>query len=58
MQRACENAAKIAVSSMITPKVDKVYWPGFEHHPNHAIAAKQMRDFGAMVSSLCMEMIM
>ena len=50
MQRACENAARIARFLHDHPKVDKVYWPGFEHHPNHAIAAKQMRDFGAMVS--------
>jgi cystathionine gamma-lyase len=32
------------------PKVDKVYWPGFETHPNHAIAKKQMRDFGGILS--------
>ena len=50
MQRACENAARIARFRHDHPNVDKVYWPGFEHHPNHAIAAKQMRDFGAMVS--------
>jgi cystathionine beta-lyase/cystathionine gamma-synthase len=30
--------------------VDKVYWPGFEDHPNHEIAKKQMRDFGGMIS--------
>ena len=40
MQRACENAARIARFLHDHPKVDKVYWPGFEHHPNHAIAAK------------------
>jgi len=27
-----------------------VYWPGFEDHPNHAIARRQMRDFGGMLS--------
>ena len=32
------------------PKVGKVYWPGFEDHPNHAIAKKQMRGFGGMLS--------
>jgi cystathionine beta-lyase len=32
------------------PKVAKVFWPGFENHPNHAIAKKQMRMFGGMVS--------
>jgi cystathionine beta-lyase/cystathionine gamma-synthase len=30
--------------------VEKVYWPGFENHTGHAIAKKQMRMFGAMVS--------
>src|SRR5690606_4439032 len=32
------------------PKVAKIYWPGFEDHPGHAVARKQMRDFGGMVS--------
>ncbi|MBL7825822.1 MAG: cystathionine gamma-synthase [Saprospiraceae bacterium] len=50
VQRACENAAVIAQYLAKHPKVDKVYWPGFESHPNHAVAAKQMRMFGAMVS--------
>ncbi|MFM7729944.1 MAG: PLP-dependent transferase, partial [Flavobacteriales bacterium] len=31
-------------------KVGKVYWPGFEDHPNHAVAKRQMRDFGGMIS--------
>jgi cystathionine beta-lyase/cystathionine gamma-synthase len=31
-------------------RVGKVYWPGFEDHPNHAIAKKQMRGFGGMIS--------
>lgn len=50
VQRACENAEKIARYLLAHPKVGKVYWPGFENHPNHAIAQKQMRGFGAMVS--------
>ncbi len=50
VQRACENAEKIAHYLAAHPKVSQVYWPGFEHHPNHAIAKKQMRMFGAMVS--------
>ncbi len=50
VQRACENAAVIAQHLAAHPKVAKVYWPGFEQHPNHAIAKKQMRMFGAMVS--------
>src|SRR5690606_36213085 len=32
------------------PKVEKVFWPGFDSHPNHHVAAKQMRDFGGMIS--------
>ena len=50
VQRHCENGAKIAHWLVKHPKVDKVYWPGFESHPNHAIAKKQMRDFGGMIS--------
>jgi cystathionine beta-lyase/cystathionine gamma-synthase len=50
VQRACENAATIAAFLAAHPKVGKVFWPGFENHPNHAIAKKQMRMFGAMVS--------
>lgn len=50
VQRSCENAAAIAEHLAAHPKVAKVYWPGFAHHPNHAVAKKQMRMFGAMVS--------
>ncbi|MCC6411304.1 MAG: cystathionine gamma-synthase [Saprospiraceae bacterium] len=50
VQRACENAEKIAHFLKGHPAVSKVYWPGFENHPGHAIAKKQMRLFGAMVS--------
>jgi cystathionine gamma-lyase len=50
VQRACENAEKIARFLAAHPKVGKVFWPGFETHPNHGIAKKQMRMFGAMVS--------
>jgi cystathionine gamma-lyase len=50
VQRACENAEKIAHFLKNHPKVDKIYFPGFESHPNHAVARKQMRMFGAMVS--------
>lgn len=50
VQRSCENAAAIAEHLATHPKVAKVYWPGFAHHPNHAVAKKQMRMFGAMVS--------
>ena len=50
MQRACENAETIARYLAVHPKVARVVWPGFENHPNHAVAKKQMRMFGAMVS--------
>ncbi|MES2479944.1 MAG: cystathionine gamma-synthase [Bacteroidota bacterium] len=50
MQRHCENGRKIAEWLRQHPKVGKVLWCGFEDHPNHAIARKQMRDFGGMIS--------
>ena len=50
MQRHCENGEKIANYLRSNSKVAKVYWPGFEDHPNHAIAKKQMRGFGGMIS--------
>jgi cystathionine beta-lyase/cystathionine gamma-synthase len=50
VQRACENAEAIAHFLQGHPAVAKVFWPGFATHPNHAIAKKQMRMYGAMVS--------
>jgi cystathionine gamma-lyase/cystathionine beta-lyase len=50
MDRHCANGREIAYFLRNHPKVDKVYWPGFEDFPNHAIAKKQMRDFGGMIS--------
>ncbi len=50
MQRHCENATTIAHYLRNNDKVEKVYWPGFESHPNHKIAKKQMRDFGGVIS--------
>ena len=50
MQRHCENGEKVANFLRNHPKVGKVYWCGFEDHPNHAIAKKQMRGFGGMMS--------
>ncbi len=50
MQRHCENGEKIANWLRSNLKVDKVYWCGFQDHPNHAIAKKQMRGFGGMIS--------
>lgn len=50
MKAHCENGRRIAAFLKAHPGVGKVYWPGFEDHPNHAIAKKQMRDFGGMIS--------
>jgi cystathionine beta-lyase/cystathionine gamma-synthase len=50
MQRHCENGEKIAHYLRKHPKISKVYWCGFEDHPNYVIAKKQMRGFGGMIS--------
>lgn len=50
MERHCENGRKIAHWLRNNPKVDKVFWCGFEDHPSFEIAKKQMRDFGGMMS--------
>jgi cystathionine beta-lyase len=50
MQRHCENGRTIAEYLDQHPKVEKVYWPGLENHPNHEIAKNQMKDFGGMMS--------
>lgn len=50
MQRHCENGKKVAEFLDNHPKVEQVYWPGFESHPNHDVAKSQMTDFGGMIS--------
>ncbi|MCW3121271.1 MAG: Cystathionine gamma-lyase [Flavipsychrobacter sp.] len=50
MQRHCENGEKIAHYLRNHPKVGKVLWVGFEDHPNHDVAKKQMRGYGGMIS--------
>lgn len=50
MQRHCENGRIIAHFLRSHPKVDRVHWPGFDDHPNHQVAKKQMNDFGGMIS--------
>jgi len=50
VQRACENAEKIASFLKNHPKISRVLYPGFADHPNHEVACRQMRGFGAMVS--------
>ena len=50
MQRHCENGKAVANFLASHDKIEKVYWPGFETHPNHEIAKSQMKDFGGMIS--------
>jgi cystathionine beta-lyase/cystathionine gamma-synthase len=50
MDRHCSNGKAVAHFLKNHPKVGKVYWPGFEEHPNHLVAKKQMKDFGGMIS--------
>ena len=50
MQRHCENGKAIAQYLKNNPRIEKVFWPGFEDHPNHIIAKEQMKDFGGMIS--------
>jgi len=50
MQRHCENGKAVAEYLASHPKIENVYWPGFETHPNHDIAKSQMDDFGGMLS--------
>ncbi|MCF8713834.1 cystathionine gamma-synthase [Joostella atrarenae] len=50
MQRHCENGAAVAKYLASHPKIEKVYWPGFESHPNHEIAKQQMNGYGGMIS--------
>jgi cystathionine beta-lyase/cystathionine gamma-synthase len=50
MKAHCENGTILAHWLRNHPKVAKVYWPGFEEHPGHSVAKKQMRGFGGMIS--------
>ena len=50
MERHCFNGRKVAEYLKTHPRISKIYWPGFEDHPNHAIAKRQMRDYGGMIS--------
>lgn len=50
MQRHCENGKAVAEYLLNHPKIENVYWPGFESHPNHKVAKSQMEDYGGMVS--------
>jgi len=50
MDRHCENGKVVAHWLRDHPKVAKVYWCGFEDHPGYAVASRQMRGFGGMMS--------
>ena len=50
MDRHCYNAKKVVEFLQGHEKIDKIYYPGIESHPNHEIAKKQMRNFGGMIS--------
>jgi cystathionine gamma-lyase len=50
MERHCANGRKVAEFLKSHPKVATVNWPGFTDHPGHAVAKKQMKDFGGMIS--------
>ncbi|GIX49139.1 MAG: cystathionine gamma-synthase [Candidatus Tectimicrobiota bacterium] len=50
MQRHNANGMALARFLESHPKVRRVYYPGLESHPSHAIASRQMRGFGGVVS--------
>ena len=52
MRQHCENAGAIAAFLERHPKIERVFYPGLPSHRGHKIAARQMRDFGGMVSFL------
>jgi cystathionine beta-lyase/cystathionine gamma-synthase len=53
MRQHCENARQVAAFLEGHEAVERVLYPGLESHPGHEIAARQMRDFGGMISFLC-----
>jgi cystathionine gamma-synthase len=52
MRQHCENAMQVALWLARHANVERVLYPGLPSHPNHTLAARQMRDFGGMVSFL------
>jgi cystathionine beta-lyase len=50
IQQHCRNAQAVAEFLEIHPLVDKVFYPGLPSHPNHAVAIKQSKGFGGIVS--------
>ncbi|MBW3556267.1 MAG: cystathionine gamma-synthase [Actinobacteria bacterium] len=53
MERHCANAAAVVEMLCGHPAVSSVLWPGLRDHPGYAVAAKQMRGFGGVVSFVC-----
>ena len=52
MERHCQNAAAHRRMAGAAPKVERVYYPGLASHPQHALAKRQMRGFGGMVTAV------
>ncbi len=50
MERHCSNAKTLVSWLSEQPQIDKIYYPGLPTHAGHAVAARQMRDFGGMIS--------
>jgi cystathionine gamma-synthase len=52
MRQHCQSAHALSGFLERQPRVEQVFYPGLPRHPGHAIAAKQMHDFGGMISFL------
>jgi cystathionine gamma-synthase len=52
VRQHCANAQRVVEMLTAHPAVEQVLYPGLPEHPGHELAAKQMRDFGGMVSFL------
>lgn len=50
MERHCANALRLAEALVQHPMVEKVFYPGLATHPGHALARRQMKAFGGMLS--------
>ncbi|MGQ3891329.1 trans-sulfuration enzyme family protein [Legionella sp. CNM-4043-24] len=50
MERHCQNARELALWLEKHPQIEKVIYPGLSSHPQHALAARQMHDYGGMIS--------
>jgi cystathionine gamma-lyase len=52
MERHCDNAERVARFLEAHPKIETVYYPGLESHPQHDLAKRQMHRFGGMVTAV------